>query len=66
MTYTRRPWRIEDIQKLLSMAQKYPPSQIASEIGRPLASVRTKARDLAISLRIDRGRRQTIEPPPRA
>jgi hypothetical protein len=66
MTHTRRPWTIEDIQKLLSMAQKYPTAQIASEIGRPIPSVRTKAHELAISLRMDRGQQQTIDPGPRA
>ena len=48
--------------KLLNMAQKYPAAQIASEIGRAEASVRTKAYELAISLRMDPGRRQKIEP----
>jgi hypothetical protein len=66
MTQTRRPWTDEDVAKLKSMAQKYPSAQIASEIGRPIASVRTKARELAISLRMDRGQRQTIDPEPRA
>ena len=62
MTQLRRPWTDEEVAKLMSMAQKYPPTQIASEIGRALGSVRTKARGLAISLRMDRGQRQTIDP----
>jgi hypothetical protein len=65
MTLQRRRWTYEDIAKLLSMAQKYPSAQIASEIGRPVSSVRTKAHELAISLRIDRRHRQTIDPGPR-
>jgi hypothetical protein len=51
MTQMRRAWTDEE----KSMAQKYPPAQIASEIGRALASVRTKAQELHISLRMDRG-----------
>ena len=66
MTRRRRPWTYEDVAKLLSMAQKYPSAQIASEIGRPIASVRTKARELSITLRMDRRQRQTIGPGPRA
>jgi hypothetical protein len=54
MTQMRRPWTYEELAKLLSMAEKYPSAQIASEIGRPKASVHTKARELSISLRIDR------------
>jgi hypothetical protein len=66
MTRRRRRWTYEEVARLLSMAQKYPPAQIASEIGRPLASVRTKAHELVISLRMDRRQRQTIDPGPRA
>ena len=58
----RRRWTDEEVAKLLSMAEKYPSAQIASEIGRAEASVRTKAYELAISLRMDPGRRQKIEP----
>jgi hypothetical protein len=57
MTQMRRPWTDEEVATLMSMAQKYPPAQIASETGRALASVRTKARQLAISLRMDRRQR---------
>jgi hypothetical protein len=63
---TGRPWTDDEVGKLLNMAQKYPAAQIASEIGRAEASVRTKAHELAISLRMDRGQRQTIKRPPRA
>jgi hypothetical protein len=56
----RRRWTDEEVAKLLSMAEKYPSAQIASEIGRPIASVRTKARELS-----DRRQRQTIDPEPR-
>ena len=57
MTQMRRPWTDEEVAKLMSMAQKYPPAQIASEMGRALGSVRTKARELAISLRMERRQR---------
>ena len=62
MTQIRRRWTDQDVAKLKSMAQKYPSAQIASEIGRGMASVRTKAHELAISLRMDRRQRQTIDP----
>jgi hypothetical protein len=63
MTKQRRPWTSEEITKLMSMAQKCPPAQIASEIGRPLPSA--KAHDLFISLRMDRHQRQTPPMEPR-
>jgi hypothetical protein len=56
----RRPWTWEEVEKLLNMAQKYPTAQIASEIGRPINSVRTKPHELAISLRMDRDHRQDL------
>jgi hypothetical protein len=62
MTQMRRAWTDEEVAKLKSMAQKYPAAQIASETGRALASVRTKARQLAISLRMDRDQRQARTP----
>jgi hypothetical protein len=49
MTQQRRRWTDQDVTKLMSMAQKYPSAQIASEIGRPINSVRSKAHELAIS-----------------
>jgi hypothetical protein len=60
MAQIRRPWTWEEVEKLLNMAQKYPTAQIASEIGRPIPSVRTKAHELAISLRMDRDQRQDL------
>jgi hypothetical protein len=62
MTQIRRRWTDQDVAKLKSMAQKYPSAQIASEIGRGMSSIRTKAHELAISLRMDRRQRQTIDP----
>jgi hypothetical protein len=60
MSRIRRPWTWEELEKLLNMAQQYPTAQIASEIGRPINSVRTKAHALAISLRMDRDQRQDL------
>jgi hypothetical protein len=60
MARIRRPWTWEEVEKLLNMAQKYPTAQIASEIGRPIPSVRTKAHELAISLRMDRDQREDL------
>jgi hypothetical protein len=65
MTQMRRVWTDEEVTKLMSMAQKYQPDQIASEIGRPLASVRTKARQLGISLRMEERQQKTPPPGPR-
>jgi hypothetical protein len=59
MTQQRRRWTDEDITKLKSMAKKYPSAQIASEIGRGTNSVRTKAHELAVSLRVERRHRET-------
>jgi hypothetical protein len=60
MAQIRRPWTWDEVEKLLNMAQKYPTAQIASEIGRPINSVRTKAHELAISLRIHRDQQQDM------
>jgi hypothetical protein len=60
MARIRRPWSWDKVEKLLNMAQKYPTAQIASEIGRPITSVRTKAHELAISLRMDRDQREDL------
>jgi hypothetical protein len=65
MPRRRRRWTDEEVAKLLNMAQIYPIAQIASEIGHPIASVRAKAHDLAISLRMDRRPGQTIDHGPR-
>jgi hypothetical protein len=62
MAQLRRPWTWEEVEKLLNMAQIYPTAQIASVLGRPIASVRTKAQELAISLRMDRDERQNLPP----
>jgi hypothetical protein len=59
----RRRGTNEDVSKMLNMAQKYPIVQIASEIGRPIASVRTKTHELALSLGMDRSQRRASEPP---
>ena len=58
MIQQRWPWT-DETAKLKRMAKKYPSAQIASEIGRGTNSVRTKAHELAISLRVDRGHRET-------
>jgi hypothetical protein len=63
MTQQRRRWTDEDVAKLVKMARKCPTAQIASQIGRPINSVRTKAHELAISLR---RQRQTPPMEPRA
>jgi hypothetical protein len=64
MTQQRLRWTDEDVKKLLSMAQKYPTAQIASEIGRPINSIRTKAHQLDLSLRLDIRLRVQANPGP--
>jgi hypothetical protein len=61
MAPQRRHWTKEEIGKLLNMAQRYPAAQIASELGRPINSVRTKAHELALSLRMDPAQVQANE-----
>jgi hypothetical protein len=57
----RRRWTDEDVTKLKNMAQKYPSARIASELGRAISAIRTKAHGLDISLRMDRRQRRTID-----
>jgi hypothetical protein len=64
MPQTGRPWTDEEVEKLLNLAQKYSAARIATEIGRPETSVRTKAHELSISLRMYRGQRPAINPEP--
>jgi hypothetical protein len=61
MTRTRRPWTDDEVEKLLNLAQKVPLSRIASEIGRPVHSVRKKAAELRISLRVHQEPKQAID-----
>jgi hypothetical protein len=61
MSRLRRPWTEEEIEKLRSMAQKYPPTRIAEELGRKVSSIQSKARGLGISLRRDRPQGQAID-----
>jgi hypothetical protein len=65
LTQLRRPWTVEELDKLQSMARKYPVAQIASEIGRPLGSVKGKAHERDISLPMDRRHQPKIHPEPR-
>ena len=46
----RRRWSAEDIAKLRSMAQKFPTSTIAAELGRGHSATVMKAHELRISL----------------
>ena len=52
----RRRWSADDLAKLKSMAQKFPASQIAAELGRGLSATMVKAHELRISLRMKRNR----------
>jgi hypothetical protein len=49
----RKRWTADDIDKLKAMAQKFPPAQIAAELGRGLSAITVKAYELRISLRME-------------
>ena len=45
-----KPWTAEDVLTLQAMARKYPPEQIAAELGRGMTATLIKAHDLRIVL----------------
>jgi hypothetical protein len=47
-----RPWTEEDIEKLRSMARRYPTKAIARELGRGVPATVMMAHSLRISLRL--------------
>jgi hypothetical protein len=63
MTLERKSWTNEEIWTLKNMAAKHPPAEIASKLCRRLASVRAKAYELSISLRMKRRKRSTDPEP---
>ena len=54
MRTPRQKWNIEDIRKLKAMAGKHPLNEIAVELGRRPSTVKSKAQDLRIFLRVHR------------
>ena len=50
--FISRQWSADDIAKLKGMAQKYPTTQIAAQLGRGPSAVTYKAHQLKISLRV--------------
>jgi hypothetical protein len=50
--FISRRWTTDDIAKLKGMAQKYPTTQIAVQLGRAPSAVTYKAHTLKISLRL--------------
>ena len=46
-----KPWTAEDVLTLQAMARKYPPEQIAAELGRGMTATLIKAHDLRIELK---------------
>jgi hypothetical protein len=48
---TRKRWTAEDMAKLRNMAQKHPPAEIASQLGRSAGAINVKAHELKLSLR---------------
>jgi hypothetical protein len=53
MSKTRQPWTNEQIETLLTLAQRQRAVDIAAELGRPAGSVAAKAHQLGISLRFN-------------
>jgi hypothetical protein len=51
-----RRWSADDVAKLKIMAQRFPASQIAAELGRGLSATMVKAHELRLSLRMKRDR----------
>ena len=47
-----KPWTAEDVLTLQAMARKYPPEQIAAELGRGVTATMVKAYELRIPLKI--------------
>ena len=45
------PWTAKDVLTLQAMARKYPPEQIAAELGRSVTATLVKAYDLRIALK---------------
>ena len=52
MSKPGRRWTGEDIQKLKSLAQKYPTASIAGQLGRSVSALAVKAHELKLSLRV--------------
>jgi hypothetical protein len=50
--FIARRWTADDVAKLNGMAQKYPTTQIAAQLGRAPSAVTYKAHKLKISLRV--------------
>jgi hypothetical protein len=50
--FIARRWTTGDVEKLESMAQKAPTTQIAAQLGRAPSAVTYKAHKLKISLRV--------------
>jgi hypothetical protein len=48
-----RPWTAEDVLTLQAMARKYPPEEIAAELGRGVSATIIKAYELRISLKVN-------------
>jgi hypothetical protein len=58
MDRSHRPWTEDDIVKLRELAQKYPATTIARQLGRSIGAVSAKARALKLSLRMKRPTRK--------
>ena len=58
-----KPWTIEDIEKLKTLAQRRKAADIAAELGRSLGSTTVKAHQLGISLRVPKKTHQVLNRP---
>jgi hypothetical protein len=47
-----RPWTVEEIEKLKTLAQRRRAADIAAELGRSLGTIRVKAHKIGVSLRL--------------
>jgi hypothetical protein len=63
MPYSVPRWSADDIAKLKSMAQKYPTTTIAAQLGRSTAATIVKAHELKLSLRVRPKKRELVSEP---
>ena len=57
-----RRWTADDIATLKSLARKYPAAAIARQLGRSAAATALKARELKLSLRIQKPKAEAETP----
>ena len=57
-----RPWSFEDLKQLRTLAQQLPTRELAFRLERSPAAVTSKARQLKVSLKLERVRKDRPAP----